>query len=854
MTRALLAVFALALVACDQSSSGSGSSAGAGSLLGTGGAAAVLPHPSQISPGSLREPGSFGTSGAAGAAGAAGASTAGAGGMAQGSLGGQGGGAAGGPPALVCVPTALGTAPATPVCGDGFLDASEQCDDGNTVGGDGCSATCGVTPVLVTPRLALTPPEQLAARELEQGRHPLGVGCNQVGVSFIDRSSSPASLQLATFSRGGVASGVVEFGKAGVDHPSPSLAGLPDDTFVVAWTDFDADELGVRLRRVDPAATTLTAPVFANSKTEFSQRDPDVVFDGKQIIAAWVDDSDPFNGPDVRYRTFAPDLTPTSDDLTLAATSAVEDGVTLATQNGAWAAAWRSGKDGNETIEVQSGSSHWYVGPFLPGATDDRPALAFIDATHLAIAFTEGSDPTNTGIANVSGLHGAVLDAAYPGKVESFSVPQTVAPWAGIKTLSQTEPTLSVFGDHLLLGWHTSLVNGDPTADELWTREVKWSVGSDGALTIDISSPDLPMIADAARRVGDQTLPAVLTSSLWSRSSVVSAWQDEGQSFGAGSASTDVALQFSQVQSRCTRVTMTSDHPANFDTTGQYAVVGETILFTAHGTCNGSPEYRFVMQGTDSVWREVQAWGPSNTYSWNSTGLQTGYLQLQVWIRDEPNSDYQTYFGTYIMLNSAAQCSSASVASDHPNGYVVTGDTVHFTMTSACPGPARYRYHLQAPNGPYQVVKDWTTDPTLDWNTAGIANGYWNLIVWVNDVPFWDDWYQVYSWAGFLVNDYAACTSAAIISDDADYTAPAGQVVHWTAASSCAGPAQYQFWFQPPGGAYTALTDWTSDPTFAWDTAGQPLGNWNVILWVRDSPFYNYYQAYNWKPFVLNAP
>ena len=28
------------------------------------------------------------------------------------------------------------------ICGDGFLDAGEECDDGNTAAGDGCSATC----------------------------------------------------------------------------------------------------------------------------------------------------------------------------------------------------------------------------------------------------------------------------------------------------------------------------------------------------------------------------------------------------------------------------------------------------------------------------------------------------------------------------------------------------------------------------------------------------------------------------------------------------------------------------------------------------------------------------------------
>jgi cysteine-rich repeat protein len=32
--------------------------------------------------------------------------------------------------------------PPKPICGDGRIDAPEQCDDGNTVGGDCCSATC----------------------------------------------------------------------------------------------------------------------------------------------------------------------------------------------------------------------------------------------------------------------------------------------------------------------------------------------------------------------------------------------------------------------------------------------------------------------------------------------------------------------------------------------------------------------------------------------------------------------------------------------------------------------------------------------------------------------------------------
>lgn len=46
--------------------------------------------------------------------------------------------------------------PAAAVCGDGSLDAGEQCDDGNNVSGDGCSATCR-TEVRPTPVATVAP-------------------------------------------------------------------------------------------------------------------------------------------------------------------------------------------------------------------------------------------------------------------------------------------------------------------------------------------------------------------------------------------------------------------------------------------------------------------------------------------------------------------------------------------------------------------------------------------------------------------------------------------------------------------------------------------------------------------------
>jgi cysteine-rich repeat protein len=53
-----------------------------------------------------------------------------------------------------CLENCGASAPVDPVCGNGSLEAGEQCDDGNTASGDGCSSTCRIevkpkpTPVL----------------------------------------------------------------------------------------------------------------------------------------------------------------------------------------------------------------------------------------------------------------------------------------------------------------------------------------------------------------------------------------------------------------------------------------------------------------------------------------------------------------------------------------------------------------------------------------------------------------------------------------------------------------------------------------------------------------------------------
>src|SRR6185436_21055827 len=81
----------------------------------------------------------------------------------------------------------------------------------------------------------------------------------------------------------------------------------------------------------------------ANAQREFSQRNPDMLWTGSELVVAWEDYADAFNGPDLRYRLFDADLNPLSDDTVLAASALPEAAVALAPFNNSWAAAYREG-------------------------------------------------------------------------------------------------------------------------------------------------------------------------------------------------------------------------------------------------------------------------------------------------------------------------------------------------------------------------------------------------------------------------------------------------------------------------------------------------------------------------------
>jgi cysteine-rich repeat protein len=139
--------------------------------------------------------------------------------------------------ALACCAVLLGMASAgcgsSAVCGDGKVEGSEQCDDGNTVGGDGCSATCRVEATVDT-----FVHWQFLVGEFDgfDGETCLGVGAATVTLMITGPKTvtQTTDCSLAQIKLSSLPAGVYTVNAVALDAGGASLTmGLASETFTV---------------------------------------------------------------------------------------------------------------------------------------------------------------------------------------------------------------------------------------------------------------------------------------------------------------------------------------------------------------------------------------------------------------------------------------------------------------------------------------------------------------------------------------------------------------------------------------------------------------------------------------------
>jgi cysteine-rich repeat protein len=258
------------------------------------------------------------------------------------------------------------------------------------------------------------------------------------------------------------------------------------------------------------ADATLSRVQFATGAAPFSQYDADLLRVGDELVVAWTDSSDASTGPDIRYRTFAAtgsgeDRFPAlEDERVLAESSSFEGNVALAPFGTSWVAAFRASAGVEETVEVVAPGEEltWSIGPHLPGATEDRPAVAELDVDHLLVLFSVGTDPEGTGSAQIFRLHAAVLDRSSATPIAVVELPPLDPAYAAL-TVSQSHPSLVKVGDVLFAAYRASSLVADANAEDTFIQTLVWE---SGALTAPAERA-IPRLPEGS--LGDQRFPAL---------------------------------------------------------------------------------------------------------------------------------------------------------------------------------------------------------------------------------------------------------------------------------------------------------------------------------------------------------
>ncbi|MBK7398377.1 MAG: hypothetical protein IPJ34_19310 [Myxococcales bacterium] len=252
-------------------------------------------------------------------------------------------------------------------CLDGVRDpVGEECDLAGHSARSLCSSTCASRDVLALPATSIDAGVPLGKRSLGLGRHT--VAADPSGLAVVFGEDKPARFAIARFDSKGIASDVAVPITTGGAAPAgnPVVAPLGSGEFVGAWTTaIDGDGPGIAVRVI--GAGSLGPLVKVNVSTGFTQRDPDVLRVGSQLVFAWTDSSSAARGPDVKYRLFSTSLAPLGGELELAGTLDNETDVALAPFGSSWMAAWRAGaaSGATETIVAKVDGKLFFAGPGL---------------------------------------------------------------------------------------------------------------------------------------------------------------------------------------------------------------------------------------------------------------------------------------------------------------------------------------------------------------------------------------------------------------------------------------------------------------------------------------------------------
>ena len=272
-------------------------------------------------------------------------------------------------------------------------------------------------------------------------------------------------------------------------------------------------------------------------------------------------------------------------------------------------------------------------------------------------------------------------------------------------------------------------------------------------------------------------------------------------------------------------------------------VVGTSITFMATSVTGCSnPEYRWWVRDTAGHWAMVQDYPvPGNTFSWPNGSLPPGNFLVGVWVRQSGSTaSYEAYaFFSYTLSSQGLQlCSAVAMSANAPAPQTIGAD-ITFTANAVGCGTPNYRFWLAPPGLGFGEVQPYGVGNTFLWHTAGLMPGVYQIGVWARQSGSAAS-YEAYAFITYVIEG-GPCTTLALWptkGSPANTIAsqppePVGITVTWQASAGGCGSTQYQFYVAAPWSSFNLIASYSTTPSFAWNTAGLPTGNYRIEVLAR---------------------
>jgi len=219
-----------------------------------------------------------------------------------------------------------------------------------------------------------------------------------------------------------------------------------------------------------------------------------------------------------------------------------------------------------------------------------------------------------------------------------------------------------------------------------------------------------------------------------------SIWAQDSASPGNGSNSLGSwdgygSAQFTVNPAYCSAITVAAAPPST-------AALGTPVAITGSASGCPAPLYEFWMLAPGaSTWALAQAYSANPTFNWPTTGKPQGAYVISVWARDASSGGiggnvlgtWDKYATVQYKLNLIT-CSSVTAASSPANA-AAAGTPVAITGTATdCPKPV-YQFWIPQPgSSTWHIIQAYSSNATLQWNTAGKAAGTYRFSLWARDL------------------------------------------------------------------------------------------------------------------------